>query len=783
MKHKKVAKIGIVFALVISIVMNSAGNLFAQQEMEIEEITSENYESGIESKVKNEIKEERVAVEEEKEGTSKIETLPMEKKETVKEQEGQSAMYTLSKSKFRDIHAGVGNESPVFHTVRFTDGPLPIGVESVDLSENEDGSVIGGIEIVDPQKNIKNLIITTNTPGEKIKFPSDSSYLFVQFFGNKPGGSISPVNRDSIDLSNVDTSEVTNMEAMFAGLETKSLDLSNFDTSNVGNMSKMFQMCSYLTELDLSSFNTYNVSTMDYMFAGCRSLTELNLNSFDTSMVSVMRHMFEECRSLTELDLSNFNTYRVVYMHDMFNGCESLTTLDLSNLKTSSVYRMDRMFRNCRSLIDLNLSNLFSTQNVEDMSSMFEGCSSLKELDLTNFDTRKVKNMFAMFQKCSSLTTLDLSHFDTPKVTNMQWMFHGCSSLTSLNLTNLFKTPNVVYMIAMFYGCSSLTTLDLSTFNTSNVTDMGAMFQKCSSLTELDLGHFNTLNVVNMESMFANCSSLRELNLSSFNTPLVTDMTSMFKDCSSLVTLDLANFSTSNVNTTESMFQNCSSLTTIYAEEWDTSKITSDTDMFLGCEQVVGKSEYAITTPFDPNRIGKEVATPNNGYFTVPNLEEWNATVKLVNEDNQVLATKDFLTTNRKPEITTEKLNEFMPNGYELVDENTSFTVTQDGQVFEVEVRKVQWTLELEYQTVDGTVVKTEAIQVTQLNPVVSSQTIIDKTPIGYELVVPATDWTATANGDKKVIPVREVEWTVSLEYQTADGTVVKTESIQVTQL
>ncbi|MDE6475829.1 MAG: BspA family leucine-rich repeat surface protein, partial [Erysipelotrichaceae bacterium] len=758
MKHKKVAKLGIVFALAISILTNSVGNMFAQQEEQIEEVTTEDYESEIESKVKNEIKEERVAVEEEKEGTSKTETLPIENKEAVKEQEGQSSMYTLSKSKFYEIHA-MGpedeNEIPVYERVMFIDGPLPVGVEEVDLSENGDGSVIGGI---DGEGRQKRLIVTTNTPGQKVKFPDDSSYLFVRFLGNIPDdNNISSVNRKYIDLSNVDTSEVTNMKAMFAGvMELTQLDLSNFNTANVNNMDRMFFRCNDLEEVDLSSFNTERVVSMTEMFAGGK-YTTLDLSMFNTWLVTSMMGMFEGCRYLTTLDLSNFSVSRVLSMDSMFEDCRSLTTLDLSNFNTNIVSQMRRMFYGCKSLTSLNLTNLFKTSNVKYMNSMFEGCSSLETLDLRNFDTRKVQNMFSMFKDCSALTTLDVSSFDTSNVTTMRWMFHSCSSLQSLNLGASFNTMNVQEMTAMFYRCNSLQSLDLTTFNTSNVTNMAAMFQECSSLTELDLSHFDTSNV--------------------------TRMASMFKDCSSLVTLDLANFSTSNVDATESMFQNCSSLTTIYSEEWDISKVTSDIDMFLGCEQVVGKSEYAITTPFDPNRIGKEVATPNNGYFTVPNLEEWNATVKYVDEDNQVLATKDFLATNRKPEITTENLNEFMPNGYELVDENSSLTVTQDGQVFEVEIRKIQWTLELEYQTLDGTVVKTEAIQVIQLNPVVPAQTITEKVPVGYELAEEVNDWTAAANGEKKVIQVREIQWTVNLEYQTEDGTVVKTESIHVTQL
>ena len=53
----------------------------------------------------------------------------------------------------------------------------------------------------------------------------------------------------SIDLSALDTSEVTNMGGMFGGCEgLTSLDVSNFDTSNVTNMSVMFTSCSSLTE-------------------------------------------------------------------------------------------------------------------------------------------------------------------------------------------------------------------------------------------------------------------------------------------------------------------------------------------------------------------------------------------------------------------------------------------------------------------------------------------------------------------------------------------------------
>ncbi|MDE6196202.1 MAG: DUF285 domain-containing protein, partial [Erysipelotrichaceae bacterium] len=263
----------------------------------------------------------------------------------------------------------------------------------------------------------------------------------------------------------------------------------------------------------------------------------------------------------------------------------------------------------------------------------------------------------------------------------------------------------------------------------------------------------------------------------------VYDMKYMFYNCRSLKELDLRTFNTSNVTTMELMFADCNSLTTIYADEWDTAKVTKGSGVFLGCNKIAGKSEYGVVTPFDSARTSKNMATPNGGYFTVPDLEEWNATVKYIDEDNQVIGDQSFIATNKQPLITVEKINEFMPNGYESVNEIVPFTVTEDNQIFEVVVRKIQWTLELEYQTEDGNIVKTEEVQVPQLNPVVTAQVITEKAPIGYELIDPVTDWTATTNGEKKVIQVREIRWIVALEYQIEDGNTIKVEEVEVTQL
>ena len=212
--------------------------------------------------------------------------------------------------------------------------------------------------------------------------------------------------------------------------------------------------CDGLNKVDLSNVNTENVTTMRSMFCGCKSLTGLDLSSFDTKSVTDMASMFSSCKSLTSLDLSSFDTRSVTDMSSMFSVCQSLTSLDLSSFDTRNVTDMGSMFNGCNSLTGLDLSS-FDTKNVTYMSSMFRNCQSLTSLDLSSFDTKNVTDMYFMFRNCQSLTSLDLSSFDTKNVTNMFCMFYDCNSLTSLNLSNFSISENCL-VSGMFHNCTNL---------------------------------------------------------------------------------------------------------------------------------------------------------------------------------------------------------------------------------------------------------------------------------------------------------------------------------------
>ena len=139
--------------------------------------------------------------------------------------------------------------------------------ESWDISEAGDGSVMAYVE--DDGTGNSTYKVTIGGKGGIIANES-----MIGYFGgfNK---------MTSINLSALDTSEVTNMKGMFAGCRSlTNLDVSNFDTSEVTNMSSMFYDCSSLTSLDLSKFDTSKVTRMNNIFCACPAWDTVDQTKF-----------------------------------------------------------------------------------------------------------------------------------------------------------------------------------------------------------------------------------------------------------------------------------------------------------------------------------------------------------------------------------------------------------------------------------------------------------------------------------------------------------------------
>ena len=93
------------------------------------------------------------------------------------------------------------------------------------------------------------------------------------------------------------------MHGTFSMIPKTTIEAS-FKGSNT-SMAHMFSQCNKITSLDLSNFNTSNVTDMSMMFNGCRSLTSLDLSGWDTSNVTNinMGMMFSGCSKLNTITM------------------------------------------------------------------------------------------------------------------------------------------------------------------------------------------------------------------------------------------------------------------------------------------------------------------------------------------------------------------------------------------------------------------------------------------------------------------------------------------------
>lgn len=173
----------------------------------------------------------------------------------------------------------------------------------------------------------------------------------------------------------LDTTHFTKMDNMFYECRNLThLDLTGWNTSNVTSTRFMFYRtgfnCPSFT-LDISNFNTSKVTEMTSMFNYLSpGVKELDLSHFDTSNVTKMSSMFAESK-LQKINLKNWNTEKVTTMMNLFSFCRELIEADLSSFKISPDTNISRMFYYCQKLQKIDIRN-FVFEGITNYSYMFE---------------------------------------------------------------------------------------------------------------------------------------------------------------------------------------------------------------------------------------------------------------------------------------------------------------------------------------------------------------------------------------------------------------------------
>lgn len=155
--------------------------------------------------------------------------------------------------------------------------------EGLDL-ENFEGTPDEALKLLEWHKNLHRFATSNVTDMGGWAYGYGNSELYGDL-GISPDFDI-----DSIDISHYDTSNVTNMMAMFTD-SVINHPLDHFDTSNVKIMDSMFSGAASFNQ-DISSWDTSKVSNMGYMFSGATSFNQ-DLSKWCVPLITTAPERFD----------------------------------------------------------------------------------------------------------------------------------------------------------------------------------------------------------------------------------------------------------------------------------------------------------------------------------------------------------------------------------------------------------------------------------------------------------------------------------------------------------
>jgi surface protein len=231
------------------------------------------------------------------------------------------------------------------------------------------------------------------------------------------------------DISQWDTSGITDMSYMFEGENDFNIDISGWDTSNVTDMSYMFSAALSFNQ-DISGWNVSNVTNMQNMFFSADSF-QGDLNLWDVSNVTDMSFMF--AGSFYNGNISGWNLASLSDATEMFSYV--IRTADIA----------DWTFPQGVTLVE-----------------MFKGADMTGQL--TSWDVSGVVDMFGMFADSATFNQ-DLSGWDVSNVTDALFFDRGTTSwvLPKPRFLDIYRYDLLTYGAGTWLAAGTVTDIKLGT--------------------------------------------------------------------------------------------------------------------------------------------------------------------------------------------------------------------------------------------------------------------------------------------------------------------------------
>ena len=316
--------------------------------------------------------------------------------------------------------------------------------------------------------------------------------------------SIKTGSSGSDEFFNMRTQNGTNFKCLFYNYDGSELDLSDWDTSNVTNMILMFGSCHSLSILDIRNFdmsNIYDIYDISDMFWNCNSLHTLRLDNCNNDTISKIINS-------TNLPTGDAwgETKKMYINPDNIDGLIAPEGWIFVDSDGNEIVPEKPVCKYCgEEGCDGSCSYCFKCDNLLTECK----CESGEPEGATTY-------VIATFNTTDNVTIMGepnycwLSSYDEGNT------WESNSNETRGNQVVYLKPDNVngVQIYRLFEGCSYLTNATFIGFsNVSFNPNSDNMFNGCVSLESLDLNNINLDDFIIVNLMFNGCDNLRDLHL------------------------------------------------------------------------------------------------------------------------------------------------------------------------------------------------------------------------------------------------------------------------------
>lgn len=268
------------------------------------------------------------------------------------------------------------------------------------------------------------------------------------------------------DVSNWNTTGITDTTEMFRDASSFNIDISGWDVSNVTIFEKFLQQATSFNQ-DLSGW-TPAATNMRQMFYLCSSF-DADLDSWDMTNITDMRQMFSGTSFNNSLNSWSFPL--ALSLQGLFQNSDMNS--DISSWTVSSITDFSSCFQNTPFNQDITGWNVSSGEN---FSQMFNGATAFNQ-NIGSWTVSSGTNFSEMFKGATAFNQ-NISSWNVSTADDFELMFNGASAFNQ-DISG-WTTSNVTNMFEMFNGASAFAQ-DLSSWDVSNVVNLQGVFRSTQS--------------------------------------------------------------------------------------------------------------------------------------------------------------------------------------------------------------------------------------------------------------------------------------------------------------